>query len=188
MRFDLRPILAVTLFTTAIACSDGSGSSGGEGGGASGGTTTATGSGATSGGDCTCEVTIGDDTKQLVCGQSLCVGSSADEERWATCTESGATLGNNSCIVDQWADPKFVSFDCDGQETCPAGSYCAMRVGPAPRETECRPLPADCLHPMDADQLCDCLEKDALTSAICSGATGYVSCQTDAAAPDLACD
>ena len=187
MRFDLRPILAVTLFTSAVACSDGSGGSGGGGGGASGGTTT-TGSATTSGGSCTCNVTIGDDTKKLVCGQSLCVGSTADEERWATCTQSGATLGNNNCVADQWADPKFVSFVCDGQDTCPAGSYCAMRVGPEPRKTECRPLPSDCLHPKDADQLCDCLEKDALTSSICTGATGKLSCRTDVESPELACD
>ena len=188
MRFDLRLIFAVTLFTSTIACSESSGGSGGGGGNASSGSTTATGSSTTSGGDCTCEVTIGEDTETLACGQSLCVGNFSDEERWATCTESGATLGEKSCIADQWADPKYVPFDCDGQETCPAGSYCVMRVGPVPRKTECRPLPSGCVHPTDANGLCDCLEKDALTSAICSGATDRSSCHTDPEAPLLSCD
>jgi len=159
MRFGLRSLVLLSLASGLAACGDDSNTNGGPGGS----------------GDCTCSVTINEDTRELACGEASCVGN-FDDDRWVTCTESGAVTGNRVCIQDQWDATKSTSFDCDGQQTCAPDTYCVVRAGEVPRQTECRPLPAGCTPPTSSDQWCDCLEPDAMTAGVCSGATGVTGC------------
>ena len=156
MRFLLRSLVLLSLASGLSACGDDSNTNGGPGGG---------------GGDCTCSVTINEDSQELTCGQSMCVGYSGDD-RWVTCKEGGPVIGNRLCIQDQWDETTSAEFDCDGRQTCAPDTYCVVRAGPEPRQTECRPIPAGCTPPTSDDQWCDCLEPDAISAGVCNGATG----------------
>lgn len=71
MRFWLQSFVLLSLASGLLACGDDSNTNGPGGSG-----------------DCTCSVTIGSDTQDMVCGESSCLGP-LDNDRWVTCTESG---------------------------------------------------------------------------------------------------
>ncbi|MRG91829.1 hypothetical protein [Polyangium spumosum] len=156
MRFWLRSLVFFSLASGLAACGDDSNPNGNDPGGS---------------GDCTCSVTIGEDTRELTCGEATCVGPS-DDDRWATCGEGGPVIGDRLCIQDQWEATTSTSFDCDGRQTCAPDTYCVIRAGAEPRQTECRPIPTGCTPPTSGQQWCDCLEPDAMSAGICDGATG----------------
>jgi hypothetical protein len=140
--------------------------------------------------NCTCTATFNEDSEELACGDSVCLGSydPPEDGRWVTCTAAGPSFAPKSCIEEEWAAATLTAFDCDGQENCPAGSYCVLRVGPEPRSTECRSLPDGCRSPTTVEGFCDCLEADAMTSDTCAGASGRATCDWDPLAPEFGCD
>ena len=153
----LRSMVLLSLASTLLACGE---------------TTPVTpGDGDSGPGDCTCTATVGDDTRELACGEATCVGPSGDD-RWVTCSATGTLIGDRLCIQDRWDATTSAPFDCDGQQTCPADTYCVVRAGAEPRRTECRPIPTSCTPPASDQEFCDCLEPDAISADVCDGTTG----------------
>lgn len=168
MRFWLRSLVLLSLTSGLLACGDDSNNG--------------------PGGDCTCSVSIQDDARDLACGEAACIGP-IDDDRWVTCGEGGSVIGNRLCIQDRWEATTSKSFDCDGRQTCAPDTYCVVRAGEPPRQTECRPLPAGCTPPANGSDYCDCLAPDALTAGICAGASYVNSCDyTDPRAMEVFCN
>ncbi len=119
---------------------------------------------------CQCDVSYDDQSETLSCGEGSCFGS---DDRWAFCTPAGEVRwGKRTCIQDAWDDTKDAEFECDSSIKCKAGTYCAVKVGPAPRRSECLPLPASCTPPTDAAEYANCLFEDAKKATVCSGSPG----------------
>ncbi|MDC3959485.1 hypothetical protein KEG38_36870 [Polyangium jinanense] len=171
MRFWLRSFVLLSLASGLLACGDDSDTNGPGGSG-----------------DCTCSVTIQDDARDLACGESACVGP-IDDDRWVTCGEGGPVIGNRLCILDRWEATTPKEHDCDGRQTCAPDTYCVVRAGEPPRQTECRPLPAGCTPTTNGSDFCDCLEPDAMMAGVCAGASYVNNCDyTDPRAMEVFCN
>jgi hypothetical protein len=137
---------------------------------------------------CSCTATYNGREDTFACGTGSCF-QDGSSDRWAFCTATGdLRWGNRNCVQDAWDDLGDTAFDCDGVATCPAGTYCAIRVGPEPRRTECRPLPTGCTPPRTERDYCDCLYADAATGVVCTGTRGTSVCEVYLPrTPSIAC-
>lgn len=122
---------------------------------------------------CTCNISYNDQSDTVSCGTGTCFSS---DDRWAFCTATGdISWGDRTCVQDAWDDTTNASFTCDGTTTCAAGTYCAVKAGPTPRRSECRPIPGSCTPPSDERGYADCLFEDARNGTVCSGASELVT-------------
>ena len=136
---------------------------------------------------CTCTATYNSAEDTFSCGTGSCFAAG---DRWAFCTATGELRwGTRNCVQDAYDDLGDTAFDCDGVATCPPGTYCAIRVGPVPRRTECRAVPTGCTPPLNARDYCACLYADAAMGAVCADTVGTVSCNVyQPRTASIACD
>lgn len=125
---------------------------------------------------CACTATYNGYEDTFACGTGSCFADGSSD-RWAFCTATGdLRWGNRNCVQDAWDDLGDTAFNCDDVATCPAGTYCVVRVGPVPRRHECRPVPTGCTPPLDERDYCDCLYADAAMGVVCAGTERRVTC------------